>query len=88
MATPTPTACDPNASYPVLPLPSGAFDLVGYGKDNPTGPASGGAGGPTTTINAASTGAYAALILAVTVSIRSDCKSWLIELTSFRDLPA
>jgi hypothetical protein len=64
----TPSACDPNASYPAIPLPTGAFDLEGFAKNNPVGPVSGGAGGPTTTITAGSSGADAALIAAVTVS--------------------
>lgn len=36
---------------PRLPqLPKGAFDLVGFGKNNPIGSVTGGKGGPTTTI--------------------------------------
>lgn len=41
--------------------------MEGFAKDNPIGPVSGGAGGPTTTITAGSTGANAALVAAVTV---------------------
>ncbi|KAL5314470.1 hypothetical protein ACEPPN_017110 [Leptodophora sp. 'Broadleaf-Isolate-01'] len=65
-ATPTTSVCGPDASYPAISLPSGAFDLVGYAKENPIGPVSGGAGGPTTTITAGSTAANSALIAAVT----------------------
>lgn len=36
------------------PLPTSAFNLEGYAKTNPTGAVSGGAGGPTTTVSAAS----------------------------------
>ena len=36
------------------PLPTSAFDLEGYARTNPTGAVSGGAGGPTTTVSAAS----------------------------------
>ncbi|KAK0115696.1 hypothetical protein ONS96_014141 [Cadophora gregata f. sp. sojae] len=65
-AAPTAPSCGPDATYPAIPLPSGAFDLVGYAKENPIGPVSGGAGGPTTTISAGSTAANSALIAAVT----------------------
>ncbi|KFA71069.1 hypothetical protein S40288_05542 [Stachybotrys chartarum IBT 40288] len=36
------------------PLPTSAFALEGYARTNPTGSVSGGAGGPTTTVSAAS----------------------------------
>jgi pectate lyase len=54
------------AGYPNIPLPTGAFDLEGYGKDNPIGAVNGGEGGPTTTITAGATGANAALVAAAT----------------------
>lgn len=63
---PAPTACGPDSGYPDIALPPGAFDLEGFGKDNPIGPANGGEGGPTTTITAGATGADAALIAAAT----------------------
>lgn len=34
------------------PLPTGAFNLEGYAKNNPTAAVSGGAGGTTTTVTA------------------------------------
>lgn len=60
--------CD-DATYPAIPLPTGAFDLEGFGKDNPIGAVSGGAGGPTTTFRAADgASATSALVRAATVS--------------------
>ena len=57
--------CSPDFVSPKPKLPKGAFDLEGYGKDNPIGPVSGGKGGPTTTISATD---QAALATAVAVS--------------------
>jgi hypothetical protein len=67
MAATTPSKCDPDYVSPKPKLPKGAFDLEGFGKENPLGAVTGGKGGSTTTISASSPTGSAALVAALEV---------------------